>query len=155
MDVQTLGDYQASINRNTAMCFFYNAVEGGKIGRDYRVHIACAHAVPCLNDAAADVPPISNFWNYTHMGFDLVAFSGGKGIKGPQNAGVFLGRKDLIAATRNNSPNDDTVGRGMKVAKERIVAAVDWFLSHSDAEMDAEFRNAYRLDYGGPQRCSS
>jgi L-seryl-tRNA(Ser) seleniumtransferase len=73
-----------------------------------------------------------------------VAFSGGKGMRGPQNAGLLLGRKDLIeAATRNNSPNSDTVGRGMKVSKEQIVgmvAAVDWFLSQSDASFDAEFR---------------
>ena len=78
------------------------------------------------------------------MGFDLVAFSGGKGMRGPQNAGLLLGRKDLIdAATHNNSPNSDTVGRGMKVSKEQIVgmvAAVDWFLSQTDASLEAEFR---------------
>jgi L-seryl-tRNA(Ser) seleniumtransferase len=78
------------------------------------------------------------------MGFDLVAFSGGKGMRGPQNAGLLLGRKDLIeAAVRNNSPNSDAVGRGMKVSKEQIVgmvAAVDWFLSQTDAGMEAEFR---------------
>jgi len=106
--------------------------------------VAHAHNVPCLNDAAADVPPISNLWNYTQMGFDMVAFSGGKGMRGPQNAGLLLGRKDLIAAAmQNNSPNSDTVGRGMKVSKEQIVgmvAAVDWFLSQTDAGMEAEFR---------------
>src|SRR6185369_4014149 len=78
------------------------------------------------------------------MGFDLVTFSGGKGMRGPQNAGLLLGRKDLIAAaTPNNSPNSDSVGRGMKVAKEQIVgmvAALDWFLAQTDAGMEAEFR---------------
>jgi L-seryl-tRNA(Ser) seleniumtransferase len=57
---------------------------------------------------------------------------------------LLLGRKDLIeAASWSNSPHDDTVGRGMKVAKEQIigmVAAIDWFLSQSDAGMEAEFR---------------
>jgi L-seryl-tRNA(Ser) seleniumtransferase len=144
VDVETLQDYESAFTRNTVMCFFYNAAEQGKISREDWIRVAHAHGVPCFNDAAADVPPISNLWNYTHMGFDLVTFSGGKGIRGPQNAGLLLGRKDLIAAaTQNNSPNDDVVGRGMKVAKEQIVgmvAAVDWFLSQSDAGFEAEFR---------------
>jgi L-seryl-tRNA(Ser) seleniumtransferase len=148
VDVETLQEYESAINKNTAMCFFYNAADHGNIGREDWVRVAHAHGVPCLNDAAADVPPISNLWNYTHMGFDLVAFSGGKGIRGPQNAGLLLGRKDLIAAAAmNNSPNDDAVGRGMKVAKEQIVgmvAAIDWFLSQSDEEMEAEYRS--RID---------
>lgn len=148
VEVETLQEYESAINKNTAMCFFYNAADEGNISREDWIRIAHAHGVPCLNDAAADVPPISNLWNYTQMGFDLVAFSGGKGMRGPQNAGLLLGRKDLIAAaTGNDSPNDDTLGRGMKVAKEQIVgmvAAVDWFLSQSDAQMDAEFRK--RID---------
>jgi L-seryl-tRNA(Ser) seleniumtransferase len=148
VDVETLQEYESAINKNTAMCFFYNAADAGNISREDWIRVAHAHAVPCLNDAAADVPPISNLWNYTHMGFDLVAFSGGKGIRGPQNAGLLLGKKDLIVtAARNNSPNDDVVGRGMKVAKEQIVgmvAAIDWFLSQSDEEMETEFRR--RID---------
>jgi L-seryl-tRNA(Ser) seleniumtransferase len=78
------------------------------------------------------------------MGFDLVTFSGGKGIRGPQNAGLLLGRKDLIeAAAANNNPNDRSVGRGMKVAKEQIVgmvAAVDWFLAQTDEQIESAAR---------------
>jgi L-seryl-tRNA(Ser) seleniumtransferase len=148
VDVETLQEYESAINKNTAMCFFYNAADHGNISREDWVRVAHAHGVPCLNDAAADVPPISNLWNYTQMGFDLVAFSGGKGMRGPQNTGLLLGRKDLIAAAAmNNSSNDDVVGRGMKVAKEQIVgmvAAIDWFLSQSDEEMEAEYRR--RID---------
>jgi L-seryl-tRNA(Ser) seleniumtransferase len=144
VDVETLQEYESAFTRNTVMCFFYNAADAGKISREDWIRIAHAHGVPSLNDAAADVPPISNLWEYTHMGFDMVAFSGGKGIRGPQNAGLLLGKANLIAAAAsNNSPFDDVVGRGMKVAKEQIVgmvAAVDWFLSQSDAEFEAEFR---------------
>jgi uncharacterized pyridoxal phosphate-dependent enzyme len=144
VDVESLQEYESAFTRNTVMCFFYNAADAGNISREDWIRVAHAHGVPCLNDAAADVPPISNLWNYTHMGFDLVAFSGGKGIRGPQNAGLLLGKANLIAAAAdNNSPNDDVVGRGMKVAKEQIVgmvAAVDWFLSQSDAGFEAEFR---------------
>jgi L-seryl-tRNA(Ser) seleniumtransferase len=144
VEVVTLAEYEAAFTDRTVMTNFFNAAETGEIGREDWIRVAHKHNVPCLNDAAADVPPISNLWNYTQMGFDMVAFSGGKGMRGPQNAGLLLGKKDLIAAAhRNNSPNSDTVGRGMKVSKEQIVgmvAAVDWFLSQSDAAMEAEFR---------------
>ncbi len=144
VEVVTLADYEAAFNERTVMTNFFNAAEQGEISREDWVRVAHGHGVPCLNDAAADVPPISNLWNYTKMGFDLVAFSGGKGIRGPQNAGLLLGRTDLIAAAvQNNSPSSDTVGRGMKVSKEQIVgmvAAVDWFLSQTDASLEAEFR---------------
>lgn len=144
VEVQTMSDYQAAFTPKTVMAHFFNAAEGGEISREDWIRVAHEHQVPCMNDAAADVPPISNLWNYTRMGFDLVCFSGGKGIRGPQNAGLLLGRKDLIAAaTENNSPNSARVGRGMKVAKEQIVgmvAAVDWFLSQTDEGMEKEFR---------------
>jgi len=143
VEVETLEQYEASFNEHTAMAHFFNAGTG-KISREDWVRVAHQHGVPCFNDAAADVPPISNLWNYTRMGFDLVAFSGGKGLRGPQCSGLLLGRKDLIeAAKKNNSPNSNTIGRGMKVAKEEIVglvAAVDWFLKQDDAAIETECR---------------
>jgi len=150
VEVETMADYEAAFNARTVMAHFFNAAEQGKISREDWIRVAHRHGVPCFNDAAADVPPISNLWNYTQMGFDLVTFSGGKGIRGPQNAGLLLGRKDLIAAAAaNNNPFDDCVGRGMKVAKEQIVgmvAAVDWFVSQSEDAMQAEFqRRAARI----------
>src|SRR5262245_55127638 len=143
VEVETMEQYRNAFTDKTVMTNFFNAVEA-PIGREDWIRVAHEHAVPCFNDAAADVPPISNLWNYTQMGFDLVAFSGGKGIRGPQCAGLLLGRKDLIDAARlNNSPNSNAIGRGLKVAKEEIVgmvAAVDWFLKQDDTAMEAEFR---------------
>ncbi len=143
VEVESLDDYKAAFNDKTVLAHFYNASEKGDIGREDWIKVARDHNVPTFNDAAADVPPISNLWNYTQMGFDLVTFSGGKGMRGPQNAGLLLGRKDLIeAAAKNNNPYDG-VGRGQKVAKEQIVgmvAAVDWFLSQSDEGFETEFR---------------
>ena len=75
------------VTTRTVMAHFYNAAESGQISREDWIRVAHQHGVPCFNDAAADVPPISNLWKYTGMGFDLVTFSGGKGIRGPQNAG--------------------------------------------------------------------
>ena len=149
VEVETLEQYQQAFTDRTVMTHFFNAGED-HISREDWVRVAHKHGVPCFNDAAADVPPISNLWNYTQMGFDLVTFSGGKGIRGPQCTGLLLGRKALIdMAKKNNSPNSNTIGRGLKVAKEEIVglvAAVDWFLAQDDAAMEAEFqRRAERI----------
>lgn len=145
VEVETLQDYDRAFTDRTVMAHFFNAAEGGQISREDWVRVAHQHGVPCFNDAAADVPPVSNLWNYTAMGFDLVTFSGGKGLRGPQCTGLLLGRKDLIDAARlNNSPNSNSVGRGMKVAKEEIVglvAAVDWFLNQDEAATEAEYRS--------------
>jgi L-seryl-tRNA(Ser) seleniumtransferase len=144
VEVTTLEDYKKAFNDRTVMAHFFNAAEGGEIGREDWVRMAKDHKVPSFNDAAADIPPIANLWNYTGMGFDLVTFSGGKGIRGPQNAGLLLGRKDLItAAAATNNPFDEGVGRGMKVAKEQIVgmvAAVDWLLGQSEESLQAGFQ---------------
>jgi len=152
VEVETLAEYEAAFTDRTVMTHFFNAAEQGQISREDWIRVAHKHGVPCFNDAAADVPPISNLWNYTQMGFDLVTFSGGKGIRGPQNAGLLLGRKDLIeAAAVNNNPNDDVVGRGMKVAKEQIVgmvAAVDWFVGQSEEALQSEFRRRADLIAG-------
>jgi len=149
VEVETMEQYGNAFNDKTVMTNFFNAVDA-PISREDWIRVAHQHGVPCFNDAAADVPPISNLWNYTQMGFDLVAFSGGKGMRGPQCAGLLLGRKDLIEAARlNNSPNSNAVGRGLKVAKEEIVgmvAAVDWFLKQDDAAMETEFhKRAQRI----------
>src|SRR5215467_2771178 len=144
VEVESMEEYEKAFNEKTVMTHFFNAAEGGKISREDWIRVAHKRDVPCFNDAAADVPPISNLWNYTKMGFDLVTFSGGKGIRGPQCTGLLLGRKDLVdAAKLNNSPFSNTIGRGLKVAKEEIVgmvAAVDWFLKQDDAALEAEFR---------------
>src|SRR6202012_5382293 len=146
-EVVTLEDYKRALGPNVVMTNFFNSAEpgpnGAQIDRETWLSVAHEHGVPCHNDAAADMPPIENLWKYTGMGFDLVCFSGGKGIRGPQNAGLLLGKKHLIdLATANNNPNSDAVGRGMKVAKEQIVgmvAAVDWLLEQNDEAMEAEY----------------
>jgi seryl-tRNA(Sec) selenium transferase len=104
---------------------------GAKTGFESHTTIAFR----ATSNAAADMPPISNLWKYTGMGFDLVAFSAGKGMRGPQSAVLLLGKKHLTDLANQNNNRGDGVGRGMKVAKEQIVglvAAVDWVLSHTE-----------------------
>ncbi len=133
IEVETAQELDAAIGANTAMLFYLNhAANDGQIGHEEFVKIGKKHSVPTMIDAAADVPPVENLFRFTKLGYDLVTISGGKGLRGPQSTGLLLGRKDLIAAaTKNNSPNSDSVGRTNKVNKEEIVGlvtAVDLFL---------------------------
>jgi uncharacterized pyridoxal phosphate-dependent enzyme len=144
VEVVTLEDYKKAFGPKTVMTNYFNAAEEGEIGQKEWLEIAHQHNIPCHLDAAADMPPIENLWKYTGMGWDLVCFSGGKDIRGPQNAGLLLGKKKYTdLALLNNFPGDG-VGRGMKVAKEQIVgmvAAVDWILSQTNEGMEQESRD--------------
>lgn len=124
IDVETRADLERAINGRTAMLLAYNVhEEDGKIKREAWVEVARQHGIPTLLDAAADAPPLDALWKYNRLGFDLVAFSGGKALRGPQGAGLLLGRKDLIETARlNASPYCGNIGRGMKVSKEDLVA---------------------------------
>ena len=143
VEVVSVDDYKRAFTPKTIMTNFFNAAEAGEIDRQNWLDIAHQHNVPCHLDAAADMPPVENLWKYTGMGYDLVCFSGGKGIRGPQNAGLLLGRKRLTdLAAANDNPVGEAVGRGMKVAKEQIVgmvAAVDWVLEQNDERNQAEY----------------
>jgi L-seryl-tRNA(Ser) seleniumtransferase len=144
VEVETREDLERAINEKTAMMLFYNNNNrAGRIQDEEFAQLGKKHAIPTFNDAAADVPPVDNFWKYTGMGFDLVAFSGGKGIRGPQSAGLLLGRKGLIEAARLNAPpNGNTVGRGMKVNKEEMLGmlvALELFLAKDHARENREF----------------
>src|SRR5262249_2143907 len=93
-------------------------------------------------DAAADVPPPERLSEYVRMGFDLVAFSGGKGLRGPQCSGLLLGRKDLIeAAFLNGSPHSDSIGRLAKVGKEEIVGLLTALELYLKRDHKAEWRD--------------
>src|SRR3989475_3500668 len=126
IEVESRDDLRQAISPRTAMMHFSNfANSQGQIKVDEWVKLAKQYNVPCMNDAAADTPPVSHLWDYANMGYDLVTFSGGKAIRGPQCAGMLIGRKDLVAkALPNNSPHEDTIGRSQKVGKEEIIGMV-------------------------------
>jgi L-seryl-tRNA(Ser) seleniumtransferase len=116
---------------------------------DEWVKIAKENKIPSFIDAAADTPPVSHLWDYTKMGYDLAAFSGGKAIRGPQCAGLLIGRKDLVAyALLNNSPHEDTLGRCAKVGKEEIVGmvkALELYLKEDHEALEKEWWR--RIDF--------
>jgi D-glucosaminate-6-phosphate ammonia-lyase len=124
IEVDSAADVKRVVNDRTALMFFMNKDDSaGRIRRAEWVALARQHRIPTLLDAAADVPPAERLSEYNRMGFDLVAFSGGKAIRGPNDTGLLLGRKELIdAAKRNTNPHCGTIGRMMKVSKEDMIA---------------------------------
>jgi uncharacterized pyridoxal phosphate-dependent enzyme len=126
IEIETREQLRSAVNDRTAMMHFSNFANAeGQIKVEEWVKLAKQYNVPCMNDAAADTPPVSHLWDYTKMGYDLVTFSGGKAMRGPQCAGLLIGRKDLVAyALLNNSPHEDTLGRSQKVGKEEIIGMV-------------------------------
>jgi len=132
VEVETIDQLEAAINPGTAMLFFINTFNPkGRIDRHTWVAMGKKHGVPTFNDAAADVPPKGRLSEYVSMGFDLVTFSGGKGLLGPQSSGLLMGRRDLVMAARRCGSPWGGIGRGMKVGKEEMIgllAAVERYL---------------------------
>jgi L-seryl-tRNA(Ser) seleniumtransferase len=126
IEIETRDELRQAVNDRTAMMHFSNfANAAGQIKVDEWVKLAKQFNIPCMNDAAADTPPVSHLWDYANMGYDLITFSGGKAMRGPQCAGLLIGRRDLVAyALLNNSPHEDTIGRSQKVGKEEIIGMV-------------------------------
>jgi L-seryl-tRNA(Ser) seleniumtransferase len=142
VEVETREELERAINDRTVMMLFLNENEPvGKIKAAEFAELGKKHKVPTFTDAAADVPPVDHLSRYTKMGFDLVTFSGGKGLRGPQSAGLLLGRQDLIAAARlNGPPNSDTIGRGMKVNKEEYLGMMVAIEQYVKMDHAAEWR---------------
>jgi len=138
-------EYGATFNTNTAGVVY---VYSSKSTPDLRqvVDIAHEHHLPVLVDAAAELPPKSNLKSIAATGADLVAFSGGKAIRGPQSTGILCGKRDLIGSAALQMLDMDDhlefwdppadfidrtkfegiprhgIGRGFKVSKEEIIA---------------------------------
>lgn len=140
--VETRAELDAALSERTAMMFFLNKAEpDGAIGRDEWVRVARERGVVSFNDAAADTPPREHLASYvTKDGFDLVAFSGGKGLRGPQCSGLLLGRKDLVDAGRQAISPHAGIGRAMKVGKEEIVGLVAAVERYLKLDLEAEAR---------------
>src|SRR6185437_2315260 len=150
IEIETREQLRQAVGPRTAMMHFTNfANAAGQIKVDEWVKLAKEYKLPCMNDAAADTPPVSHLWDYANMGYDLITFSGGKAIRGPQCAGLLIGRKDLVAyALLNNSPHEDTLGRSSKVGKEEIVGmvkALELYLNEDHEALAAEWQGRLEL----------
>ncbi|CAN5687164.1 aminotransferase class V-fold PLP-dependent enzyme [soil metagenome] len=128
-------ELEAAINDRTAAVAYvdsFSAVDGA-LDFPTIVEIAHRHSVPVIVDAASTLPPAGHLTRWIAQGADLVIYSGGKGIRGPQDSGLLAGRKDLIDAARMHGSPNAGIGRGMKVSKEAmagLLAALEWFMNH-------------------------
>ncbi|CAN5676401.1 aminotransferase class V-fold PLP-dependent enzyme [soil metagenome] len=137
--VETRQELDAAINERTAMMFFLNKADpDGNIKRHEWIDVARQRGVFTFNDAASDVPPAERLWTYVREGFDLVAFSGGKGLLGPQATGFLLGRADLVRAAQHAISPHGGIGRGMKVGKEEMMGALAALERYLTVDHDGE-----------------
>ena len=107
------------------------------------VDIAHSNDLPLLCDAASRLPPRSNLTKFVEAGADLVSFSGGKGIRGPQASGILLGSEEWVEYARLNNAPRATVARAQKVSKETVVgllAALEAFLETDEESENLRYR---------------
>lgn len=154
VQVETAADVERAINEKTALLHFLNIeADKGKIMHEEWVALGKKFNIPTGIDIAADVPPISNLWRFNEMGFSFVVISGGKAIRGPQSAGILMGKKEIIAAARlSMPPRGSTIGRGMKVNKEEIVGmyvALDHYLKYDHDKEWKEWEGRVATIQGG------
>ena len=135
-------ELEAAINENTAAVayLFSSFITRRALPFEKVVEIARAHGVPVIVDAASYLPPRANLRRFIEAGADMVQFSGGKGVRGPQGTGILAGRADLIEAAYANASPHQFIGRGMKVAKEEIIGLVEALRIFADEDEDAETR---------------
>ena len=147
VEVETAADIRAAINPNTAMLFYLlNRPDNDSIEIAEYVAIAKEHGVPIMCDAATTVPPVANLVSTVTAGFDLICYSGGKGLRGPYSAGLLLGRPDLIAiARRNGSPHHRAYGRSMKVAPEEYLGMMIAVEKSMSFDEEGEYRRQLEI----------
>jgi L-seryl-tRNA(Ser) seleniumtransferase len=134
-------EYEAAFTDRTAAVAYIDSPGVGPGALDFATVVEVAHArnVPVIVDAASTLPPISHLTRWIAAGADLAIYSGGKGIRGPQDSGLLAGRKDLIEAARANSNPRAAIARAAKVSKEAMVGlavAIDLFMAR---DHQAEF----------------
>lgn len=135
-------DLESVLNERTAAVLFIAGSRwaAGALPLDQVIATAHAAGVPVIVDAASQLPPPENLWRFTQQGADLVVFSGGKGLRGPQSTGLILGRADLVEACALHASPNNSLGRPMKVGKEEMVgllAAIERYLALDHAALAA------------------
>jgi seryl-tRNA(Sec) selenium transferase len=157
VDVDSRDSFINALGPQTAMIYYLGGTRGDwawetPVPLNDCIAIAKKAGVPVLIDAANLLPSWDNIPRVAATGVDLIAFSGGKHIRGPQSTGILAGRKDLLqAAWLNSSPHSDSNGRAMKVNKEEMIgllAAIEKYSKLDFVALEREYEReaAYLMD---------
>jgi L-seryl-tRNA(Ser) seleniumtransferase len=140
----TREEFAAAFGPQTAGVYWVS--DGVEVGLQLEDVIAIAHerGVPVLVDASNTLPPAEHLYQFIDQGADLVAFSGGKGLRGPQGSGILAGRADLIRAARAQEAPNQGIGRTLKVSKEEIVGLLTALEIWASRDHAADLRDAKR-----------
>ena len=130
--------------KTAAVAHIVSPGNGGRgLSFEKAMEVAQRNGVPLIVDAASMLPPRDNLFKFANAGADLVCYSGGKGIRGPQGTGILVGKADLVEAARLNAAPNAAIGRSAKVSKEEImglIAALDAFLKGDEEQEMATYR---------------
>lgn len=140
-DIATAEEYDAAFDDDTAMVYWIGYAPIGDLPLADVIDIAHSHGVPVMVDASNSLPPRENLHHFIDLGADLVCFSGGKGIQGPQGSGIIAGRQDLIDAVAMQSAPNHGIGRVCKVSKEEVVGQISsliWWAEQDEEERMTE-----------------
>lgn len=142
-----LWEFDAAYSEKTAGVFYFAGTHLNHQTLPLPTVVEWAHArgLPVIVDAAAQIPPISSLWHFTNeLGADLALFSGGKGLGGPQNSGLIVGKAELIRSIAAAGPPHHGVGRPMKTAKEAMIGVLTAVEEALDPSREEERRTAER-----------
>ena len=140
-DGATEEDLDGAFDPERTAAYYYTVQPSTKIlPLETVVRVAHRNGVPLVVDASAELPPRSNLRYFTSKGVDLVCFSGGKTIAGPNNSGILAGRRDLIKLAHLQSYPFEGVGRVAKMSRETIVGLVTALRIYLEVDEEAEFR---------------
>ena len=153
-------EFRAAFTENTAaVVYFVWDPQEGVLPLEKVIAIAHEHGVPVITDAAAELPPVENLTRFLKMGSDIVIFSGGKDIAGPNDTGLILGRKELVDVCRRLGPHSYEVidpklnpyrrtivftGRPMKTSKEDIVGLITALTEYLEVDHDKRIKRYER-----------
>lgn len=143
-EIVTAEEFDAAFNDRVAMVYWIGYAPVGDISLSDVIKIAHAHDVPVLVDASNSLPPEENLHRFIDLGADLVCFSGGKGIQGPQGAGILAGRADLIDSVAMQSAPNHGIGRVAKVSKEEIVGQIASLMWWADQDPEDRMTEHHR-----------